>query len=289
MDSWLTDQVKEILIQPCLRVAGHIGRRLNDRLAHGQDIDERALTEDLVDRLDSSMLGNVWGTAPDELRDRKIYFSASVRKSSREHRTGADLGLIIRRSTSQPVRTDIEYACLIQCKRIDRNGGIRDFFHEVRSSKRRQSDLMLEITPSSFYFLYVPPAFISYYCSMEPLAFIQAAPGCSIPAWNLGLLEHEGAPVSFLSATSKTEIAGILVVPALAVEAHKQSGTAVHLQAVLPNCVPFWYWFGRLFLPAFVGDRSPETLAVARNTRPSDTHETQVGVQFSVEVSLSNG
>jgi hypothetical protein len=61
MDPWLTDQVKELLFRPCLAVSGYIGRRLNNRLQVGQEIDERALTEDLVDRFDTSSGASAWG------------------------------------------------------------------------------------------------------------------------------------------------------------------------------------------------------------------------------------
>lgn len=182
MDSWLTDDIKESLFRPCLEIAGHIGRRMNNRLRMGQEIDERALTEDFVDCFDTSSSSNFWGATTAELRDHQIYLNISVRKSTVEHRTGADLGLILRRSTHGSVRTQAHYACLVQCKRVDRNGTVGDFYHQVSSTGRRQSALMLEVTPSSFYFIFLPPALVEHYCNVEPLAFLKAAPGCSVPA-----------------------------------------------------------------------------------------------------------
>lgn len=122
MDAWLTDELKEILFRPCLSVSGYIGRRLNNRLQLEQEIDERALTEDFVDRFDASSADSAWGTVPAELRERQIYISTSVRKSTVEHRTGADIGLIIRRSLHGAARSSAEYACLKSARKRQPTG-----------------------------------------------------------------------------------------------------------------------------------------------------------------------
>lgn len=295
MDPWLTDDIKESLFRPCLEVSGHIGRRLNNRLRMGQELDERALTEDFVDCFDTTSSSNMWGPTSQELRDHQIYLNMSVRKSTVEHHTGADIGLILRRSTYGAVRTQAHYACLIQCKRVDRGGNVSDFYHQVASSGRRQSALMLDITPSSFYFIFVPPLLIEHYCNVEPLAFLKAGPNCSVPAWNLGLFAQDGVSLPFLSGADKEKVSGILVVPALAVEAQQPSGKTANLSALLPNCVPLWYWFGQLFVPGFVGDPAEKTLNIARNvaTRHGrDEHaaaNVPFGVRYSIEIGLGNG
>src|SRR5262249_40691577 len=132
------------------------------------------------------------------------------------------------------------------------------------------------ITPSSFYFLFTPSTFVRHYCTVEPLAFLEAAPGYSVPAWNLGLFEHDGWTFPFLTANSKAEVCGILVVPALAVQAQQPASTSADLKAILPNCVPFWYWFAQLFVPGFVGDQSSHTLSIARNLRSSERADTEL-------------
>lgn len=291
MDPWLTDQVKELFFRPCLAVSGYIGRRLNNRLQAGQEIDERAFTEDLVDRFDSSSSSSAWGTSAAELRDLQIYISTSVRKSTVEHRTGADIGLVLRRSLyGAAVGSRAEYACLIQCKRVDRGGVVQDFYHKVGHQGSRQSSLMLEVTASSFYFLFVPPALLKHYCTVEPMAFLTAAPGCSVPIWNLGCFAHDGMSLPFLTSGNKEDSSSILVLPALAVEAQQPRGTAASLRDILPNCLPFWYWFGELLVPGFVGDRSVSTVAIARNTRDAERGtDLPFGVRFSMELSMGNG
>lgn len=291
MDPWLTDELKEILFRPCLSVSGYIGRRLNNRLQLGQEIDERALTEDFVDRFDASSADSAWGTAAAELRERQIYVSTTVRKSTVEHRTGADIGLVLRRSLHGGSRSTAEYGCLIQCKKVDRRGGIPDFFHQVGPHKSRQSGLMLEVTPSSFYFLFVPPGLVEHYCTFEPMAFLRGAPGCSVPIWNLGCFGYDGASLPFLNSSNKEQVSAVLVLPALAVDAQQPRAAGASLSDVLPNCLPFWYWFGELFMPGFVGDRSQRTLAVAKNAPRADRAILDVpfGVRFSVEVGIGNG
>jgi len=290
MDPWLDDQVKELLFQPCMAVSGYIGRRLNNRLNTGQEIDERALTEDLVDRFDSSSSSSAWGTSAEELRERQIYISTSIRKSTVEHRTGADIGFILKRSMyGRSGSSRAEYGCLVQCKKVDRRGAIEDFYHKSGSQKNRQSSLMLDVTPSAFYFLFVPPALVEHYCTVEPMAFLRGAPGCSVPVWSLGCFAHDGLSVPFLTSTNKEDVSGILVLPALAVDAQQASGTSASLRDVLPNCLPLWYWFGELFVPGFVGDRSPRALSVARNVAGAGAANDLPFGNFSLEIGLGNG
>ncbi|HDY68523.1 hypothetical protein LCGC14_2485830 [marine sediment metagenome] len=182
MDSWLTDVIKEQFFKPCLSVTGTIGHRLDNRLRMGQEIDERALTELLVDSFDTSSALNVWGNIVDLLRDDNIYLNTSVKKSTQEHINGADIGLIIDRHVyQQAFSTKANYAVLVQCKKVNSDGIVRDFFHSVMSSEKSQSNIMLNITPNSYYFIFVPPSFIKTYSSIEPIAFSVGSRGCSSP------------------------------------------------------------------------------------------------------------
>ena len=61
MDQWLTDEIKELIFTPCLSISGMIGRKLDNRRRMGQEMDERALTELLVDSLDTSSLYIMYG------------------------------------------------------------------------------------------------------------------------------------------------------------------------------------------------------------------------------------
>lgn len=291
MDPWLTDQVKELLFRPCLETSGHVGRRLSNRVRQGQSIDERALTEDFVDLFDSNSNSNAWGTCITELREHQVYLSTSVRKSTQEHRTGTDIGLVLRRSLHGPLGSSTAtYACLIQCKKVDHQGTVTDFYHRVGPQKVKQSSLMLDVTSSSFYFLFIPPVLVQHYCTIEPLAFLRGAPDCSVPVWNLGSFAIDGPFIPFLTTKNKEDVTGILVVPALAVEAQQASGTAASLRDLLPNSLPLWYWFGQLFVPGFVGDRDDRTVKIAMNTMREDTAtDLPFGVRFLIEMSLSNG
>ena len=121
MDPWLTDRMKEMLCSPCLETATHIGRRLDSRRRMAQNIDERALTEDFVDHFDSS--STTWRQVAKQLGDEGLYLSTSVRKSTRESKTGADIGLIIERNVHRPsISSRMRYAALIQCKKVDNDG-----------------------------------------------------------------------------------------------------------------------------------------------------------------------
>jgi hypothetical protein len=293
MDTWLTDSVKQILFAPCLEIAAHIGRRLDGRIGMGQSIDERALTEDFVDSFDSSAPASAWHRVDTELRDHGLYLHAAVQKSTREHQTGADIGLTIERSVYAPtIRSHERYAVLIQCKKLDEQGAVADFFHTVPSSGKKQSSLLLDITPSSFYFIFTPPSIVKMTYNLEPVAFAGAAPGCTSPVWNIGSFAFDGGVRPFLDARQKAEATGILVVPALAVEAQETRGKSATIEQVLPNCLPFWYWFGELLVPGFLGDRRPDVLALATNVRTAERRnatDQPFGVQYSVTLGVGSG
>jgi hypothetical protein len=291
MDPWLQDDIKELLAKPCLATAGMIGHRLDNRRRIGQEIAEPALTELFVDAFDTSSQFSAWGMVKSLLQDRNFFLTTKVRKSTVEHRTGADIGLILTRSIHQNHnRSQAQYAVLIQCKRIDRHGIVEDFYHVVKSTGMKQSSLLLDITPASFYFLYTPPSFIETYCSLEPLAFVQGAPGCSSPVWNMGCFGFEDRTFSFLTTDQKAEVTSILVVPAIAVEAQQSKGTRASIQELLPNAVPFWYWFSELFVPGFVGDYRHEVIAKAGNYGANENVAIDdFGVRFSIELSMGNG
>ncbi|CAN1212088.1 All0400 protein [Tumidithrix helvetica PCC 7403] len=274
MDSWLTDEVKELLCRPCLDISSGIAKKLNNRIKLKQNIDERALTEYLVDLLDTSSLENVWGSVRELLRDQNIYLDTNVRKSTKENKTGADIGLIINRKICQrKTQSEIRYSCLIQCKKIDINGVIGDFFHEVRSTKKSQSSLMLDITPSAFYFIFTPSCLLDIDYSLVPIAFITIGGVCKSSIWDMRHFGCDEVWFPFLSKNQKDSTTGVLVVPALAVEAQKNKSKDVKLEDILPNCMPLWYWFSEVLIAGFVGDPRKETIETATN-----------GVEFSVEI-----
>ena len=291
MDSWLTDEIKELLYQPCLESSGFIGRRLENRRRMRENIDERALTEDFVDLFDTRSGRSAWSIVAAELRDRKIYLNTSVRKSTREYETGADIGLIIKRQVYQDRGSaNARYAVLIQCKKVNNEGYVGDFFHEVRSSSKRQSALMLDITPSAFYFIFTPPSLVETVYTIEPMVFASAAPGCSSPVWNMGCFGFDSGTFPFLTAQQKAAATGILVVPALAVEAQEKVKGRVSLRDILPNSLPFWYWFGELLIPGFIGDFRDVAISVASNTVGANLELDQdFRVRFSVELNMGNG
>jgi hypothetical protein len=116
MDSWLTDEVKQLLSKPCLIISWMIAKKLNNRIKTSrQNMDERALTELLIDALDTSSSENVWGSVLSFLREQGICLQTNTRKSTKENKTGADIGLIIDRKISQNnSRSKTRYSCLIQ-------------------------------------------------------------------------------------------------------------------------------------------------------------------------------
>jgi hypothetical protein len=291
MDAWLQDDVKELLAKPCLTTAGMIGQRMENRRRMGQEIDERALTEYFVDAFDTSSELNAWGTTISLLKDRSVYLNTSVRKSTAEHRTGADIGLILTRNfyhNRSPSKA--KYAVLIQCKRIDNYGKVDDFYHVVKSTGKKQSSLLLDITPASFYFLYAPPSFIKTYTTVEPLAFVQGAPGCSTPVWNMGCFGFADNAFPFLTSAQKAEVTSILVVPAIAVEAQQAKGNRASIEELLPNAIPFWYWFSELLVPGFIGDYKGDVIAKAANNKANENIPTDdFGVRYSIELNIGNG
>ena len=291
MDTWLTDEIKELLFTPCLSVSASIGRKLDNRRNMGQEIDERALTELLVDALDTSSSENVWGNVLGILRDHSIYLNTHVEKSTRESTIGADIGFVINRSVHQSeASSQAHYAVLVQCKKLDSDGNVADFFHQVGGSGKRQSTLMLDITPNSFYFVFTPPGILRTYCSVEPIAFVQARPGCSSAVWNAGSFGFDHKSLSFLSSREKAEAVGVLVVPALAVEAQRNNGKGADMASILPNCIPLWYWFGELLIPGFIGDRRSEVVGVASSASGKKrTQDSTFDVRFTVNISLGNG
>jgi len=290
MDSWLTDDVKQLFFQPCLATAERLGSRLENRLRMHQDIDERALTEDLVDSLDSSSNSNAWGTSLKSLHDRQIFISTEIQKSTREFRVGADIGIVIRRRFYGNSQVKADYACLVQCKKVGLDGYVSDFFHQVHSSSKYQSSLMLDITPSSFYFIYIPPSLVQLDYALEPIAFVRANSECSSPVWNMGCFEYNGRTFPFLSEPQKRAVSSILVIPALAVDAQTRKDQKVSLHEILPNCVPFWYWFGELLIPGFIGDQKSQVISVALNTKGNIQENIgEFGVNYSLDFLITNG
>jgi hypothetical protein len=291
MDPWLTDQLKEQLFAPCMQAAAKIGRKLDNRLAMKQSIDERALTEQFIDSFDTSSSENVWGGAIGALRDLNIYLQTTVRKSTFEHKTGADIGLVIDRSVhASDGGSHARYATLIQCKKIDADGTVQDFFHQVGNSRGKQSSLLVDLTPSAFYFIFTPPSLVEAYGSIEPIGFVRGAVGCSSPVWNCGAFGFPQTVPALLSSQQIAESVGILVVPALAVEAQRTRGRAAAFNDIISNCLPFWYWFGELLIPGFVGDRRVEVIRVAENVAGADAAgNRQLDVKYSVGVRYGTG
>jgi hypothetical protein len=287
MDKWLTDEIKELLFRPCLLIGERIGQRLDSRVRMQQNIDERALTEELVDALDTNSAISAWGQVLHSLRNNQIYLNTRVRKSTREYKTGADLGIIINRQIYRPnAKVKARYACLIQCKKVDIDGYVTDFFHYVHSRNKSQSSLMLEITPSSFYFTFVPPSLLQVYYTIEPMAFVRASSECSSPIWNIGCFAYSTAAFPFLSDSQKRAASSILVIPALAVEAQIDRKHKIDMVELLPNSLPLWYWFGELLIPGFIGDYREKVISIAANV---DREVDEFGVDFSVEIYVGTG
>ena len=105
----------------------------------------------------------------------------------------------------------------------------------------------------------------------------------------MGYFGYEGISFPFLSAVQKEEVASIVVVPALAVEAQSIKGKSINLESILPNSMPFWYWFGALLIPGFIGDKRHDVLRVASNANGDENLEEEFGVNYSVNISFGNG
>ena len=297
MDSWLHDLLKTRLHRPFLSAAGHIAQRISHRRAgSGQEIDERALTESLVDMLDAGTPGNVWGPLLEELKELGLSLNTKVRKSTRESKTGADLGITLERAIfERHTSSQTTYSALFQAKRIDMSGRIEDFFHTVGPAAAKQSQLMLDITPASFYLIYADTHYLKFYSAFEPSVFLNIAKGCSSPVWNAGCFEFSGKIADFLPNDELGCASGLLVVPATAVQAVSSGGKGICIRDLLPNCLPFWYWFVELFLPGFVGDPREKVRTIAQNVyspsarEAADTPEGPFHVQFSYTLRVGNG
>jgi len=292
MDRWLTSPLKALLHRPCVTTASLIGARLENRIETGQEISETTLTDEFVDSFRPQSRFSMWKPVADAIRDEfRFYLNVDVNKSTIEPRTGADIGLVIRRSVYAEVQSTAEYAVLIQCKKVDQGGGVEDFFHTVGGSGERQSALMLSITPASFYFLYVPPSLLSGYADQETMAFVIPANNCHVPIWNLGAMPSESIEGRHLTLDEIAAGGSILVIPALAVEAQKNQSKAAKLNDILPNAFPFWYWFSEMLIPGFVGDQSRRVIEVAQNTRRRDLEREGLdfGVRYSITVGLGSG
>lgn len=124
--------------------------------------------------------------------------------------------------------------------KVNNKGIINDFFHEVGGSGDRQSDRMLSVTPSSFYFVYVPTDLVSTYSNLEPIAFADAGNGCTSAVWDMGSFQFDNGLIPALTNREKSRSTGILVVPALAVEAQDYDSNDLSLEEIIPNCIPFW-------------------------------------------------
>ena len=203
----------------------------------------------------------------------------NVRKSTKENKTGADIGLVINRQIYQKnSRSRIKYSCLIQCKRVDVDGQIGDFYHEVGLEKKTQSSLMLDITSSAFYFIFTPSCLLNIDYSLTPTAFIDAGGECKSLIWAMGRFGCDEIWFPLLSNSQIDSTSGVLVVPALAVEAQDNKSKDAKLEDILPNCMPLWYWFSEMLIAGFIGDSRQEVINIAANN-----------VSFSLEITISTG
>ena len=190
--------------------------------------------------------------------------------------------IINRRVSQRDSQSDIQYSSLIQCKRVDVDGRLGDFYHEVGVGKKTQSSLMLDITPSSFYFIFTPSCLLDVYYSLTPTAFIRdrecSSQIWSMEQWNITRLGYGGLCFPFLSDSQIDSASGVLVVPALSVEAQNNKSKDAKLSDILPNCMPFWYWFSEMLATGFIGDTRKEVIHTAAN----DT-------DFSIQIDVGSG
>ena len=267
MDPWLDSNIKEALSHPTIDVSSVIGEWFSDFRELEQPLDERVLTAALIRALHVGSKASVWGRILPKLHRRGIEVVTEVGAARREHVYGADLGIVIDRISKQKSsKSKMEYACLVQCKKVDSKGRIADFFHEVPSTGQRQSSLMLSVTPSSFYFIFVDPDRLSVEVSEEPLAFVVGEESCYSPLWGMGCFAQPqtfpGRSGTWLEEKARTS-GSVLVVPALAVDAQFDRTKSVKLREVISNSIPFWYWFSQLLIPGFIGDPRPAAISVA--------------------------
>lgn len=137
---------------------------------------------------------------------------------------------------------------------------------------------MLNITPSAFYFIFTPSCLLNVNYQLIPIAFVDAEGECKSPIWHM---RHFGCDEIWFPLLSNNQIGsttGVLVVPALAVEAQDSESKDVKLEDILPNCMPFWYWFSEILVAGFVGDQRKEAINIATND-----------VDFSVEITIDDG
>ena len=66
--------------------------------------------------------------------------------------------------------------------------------------------------------------------------------------------------------------------PALSVEAQNNKSKDAKLSDILPNCMPFWYWFSEMLATGFIGDTRKEVIHTAAN----DT-------DFSIQIDVGSG
>jgi hypothetical protein len=263
---------------------------MDDRLRRAEDIDERALTADLIDYLDTDSATSCWGATPQLLKEQGIFLSTLVTRAKHEAKNGADIGIIIHRTIlQQEYQSNARYASLVQCKKLGFDGRISDFFHETPGDKaspgRKQSSMMLEITPSSFYMIFVAPSQLPHYSVFEPISFVGPFKGCSSPVGNMGLFEYHSHLGTLMSKSDQAATTGVLIVPALAVAAQQNKGKGISIDTLLPNCMPLWYWFGQLLVGGFIGDQRSEVIDIASRTDVPDAF----AVDYSIEFQFGTG
>ncbi len=301
MDPWLTNNIKVTLNEPCLQISRMIGTVLDNFYNMGNPLDEPTLTDSLVDSFDTRSKNSIWGNTQTLLKSNGIHFNTMIQKTGRkESSVGADIGITMNRGYYDQKRSSrATYSVLVQCKKIDSAGEVDDFFHETKSTGRRQSRNMLDITPSSFYFIFVPPRMVKTYLHVEPVGFAVGSPGCHVPVLGKGCFPVQ--PGAFGDASNPNEAmheaaVGLLVVPALAVDSQIRDGKSANLPEIISNSHPFWYWFTEMFFPGHIGDDRDEVVRIARNVKhSSDDLKNNIysqhgfGVNYSIDLKFQRG
>ncbi|MCF7889739.1 hypothetical protein K9M78_00805 [Candidatus Bipolaricaulota bacterium] len=267
MDSWFDKEVRRLLANLAWNISKEIGEKYNNILALDQPIREETLTTKLIEMLHDQSNYSLWGKIKPKLKEKGINIDVTVNESKFEPKTGADIGLIIYKDIQGETKST--YATLIQCKKSGEKGTFREFFHKVGNSGPSQSTLLLDLTPSSFYFLFVPSK------AMQPLnqSNRYAFPG--------------PFPRYFSEPPVYKNVGGVFVVPALSVESYLNNSKNARVSELLPNAFPFHLWFSELLLLAFVGDRNKKTVKVAKNELTKEETEEIKGVKYSVEVEIN--